>query len=106
MPSAVMSTYARLPIGFARGEGIYLYDEDGNEFIDALSGIAVNCLGHAHPKLVENLQDQVSRLIHVSNLYQIREQETLATQLTALCGMDKAFFCNSCLLYTSPSPRD
>ncbi len=95
MSSSIMPTYARLPIGFTHGEGIYLYGNDGKRYTDALSGIAVNSLGHSHPRLVEAISAQARRLLHVSNLYRIEEQERLAEKITALSGMDNAFFCNS-----------
>ncbi len=90
-----MPTYARLPIRFSHGEGVYLYTDDGGRYLDALAGIAVNSLGHAHPRLVAAISEQARRLIHVSNLYEISEQEKLADQLTAAAGMDNVFFCNS-----------
>jgi acetylornithine aminotransferase len=95
MASTIMSTYARLPIGFTHGEGVFLFDDAGNRYLDALSGIAVNCLGHAHPALTSALCEQAGKLIHTSNLYQIAEQEDLAGRLTKLARMDKVFFCNS-----------
>jgi acetylornithine/N-succinyldiaminopimelate aminotransferase len=91
----LMNTYNRQPLAFTHGEGCHLYDEQGRRYLDALAGIAVNTLGHAHPRLVEALTDQVSRLIHASNVYRIREQEALSDRLTALAGMDEVFFCNS-----------
>jgi acetylornithine aminotransferase len=90
-----MNTYARLPVAFTHGEGAWLWDENGKRYLDALAGIAVNTLGHAHPRLTAALAAQVSRLIHVSNLYQVREQEQLAAKLCALSGMDEVFVCNS-----------
>ena len=91
----LMNTYARLPLAFARGEGSCLYDVQGRRYLDALAGIAVNTLGHAHPTLVKALSEQIGRLMHVSNLYRISEQEELADKLAALAGMDEVFFCNS-----------
>jgi len=91
----LMNTYARLPVAFVRGQGVWVWDESGKRYLDALAGIAVNTLGHAHPRLVKTVAEQVSRLIHVSNLYQIVEQEQLADKLAAISGMDNAFFCNS-----------
>ena len=90
-----MNVYARLPVAFTHGQGAWLYDEQGRRYLDALAGIAVNTLGHAHPRLVKALADQAARLIHTSNLYQIREQEKLADKLATLSGMDEVFFCNS-----------
>jgi acetylornithine/N-succinyldiaminopimelate aminotransferase len=91
----LMNTYNRQPVAFTHGEGCHLYDEQGRRYLDALAGVAVNTLGHAHPRLVEALTEQVARLIHTSNIYRIREQEALSDRLTALAGMDEAFFCNS-----------
>jgi acetylornithine/N-succinyldiaminopimelate aminotransferase len=93
--SHVMNTYARLPVAFTRGQGVWLWDAQGKRYLDALGGIAVNTLGHAHPKLVKTISTQAGRLIHTSNLYQITEQENLADKLAAISGMDKIFFCNS-----------
>lgn len=91
-PSHVMNTYARLPVTFARGEGAWLWDEQGRKYLDALAGIAVNGLGHAHPKFVAALTDQIGKLIHTSNIYGVRHQETLAARLCELSGMDEVFF--------------
>jgi acetylornithine/N-succinyldiaminopimelate aminotransferase len=93
--SHLMNTYGRIPIAFTRGERLWVWDESGRKYLDALAGIAVNTLGHAHPKLVRVLAEQASRLIHVSNLYRIAEQERLADKLAAISGMDNVFFCNS-----------
>jgi len=90
-----MTTYARLPVSFARGQGVWLWDDAGKRYLDALGGIAVNTLGHAHPAIVKALADQAARLIHVSNLYRITEQERLADKLASISSMDNAFFCNS-----------
>ncbi|MEO8630544.1 MAG: aspartate aminotransferase family protein [Betaproteobacteria bacterium] len=95
MTSHLMDTYGRLPVAFARGEGVWLWDTQGKRYLDGLSGIAVSGLGHAHPRLMRALSEQASRLIHASNLYQIPEQERLADLLCGLAGMDTAFFCNS-----------
>lgn len=91
----VMNTYGRLPIAFSHGRGCWLWDTRGKEYLDALGGIAVNTLGHGHPKLVPALQDQISKLIHCCNYYEIPLQEQLAAHLCALSGMDSVFFCNS-----------
>lgn len=91
----LMNTYNRLPIAFTHGEGSRLFDEQGRTYLDALAGIAVNTLGHAHPQLVRALTTQISRLIHTSNLYQVREQEALSDRLALLSAMDEVFFCNS-----------
>jgi len=93
--SHVMNTYARLPVAFTRGKGAWLTGDDGHEYLDALAGIAVNGLGHAHPKLTAALVEQVGRLIHVSNIYRISEQEQLADRVCALTGLDEVFFANS-----------
>jgi acetylornithine aminotransferase len=90
-----MNTYARLPIAFTRGEGVWLWDEQGKRYLDAVAGVAVNGLGHAHPKLTQAICEQARTLIHTSNLYQVPKQEQLGTKLAQLSGMDKAFFCNS-----------
>ena len=95
IPAAVMPTYGRLPVAFVRGEGSYLFDADGKAYLDALTGIAVCGLGHAHPKVAAALAEQAGTLLHTSNLYRIPSQERLATRLCALSGMDNVFFCNS-----------
>ena len=91
----VMNTYGRLPIALSHGAGCHVWDTDGKRYLDALGGIAVNTLGHAHPKLVAALQDQVAKLIHTSNYYHIPDQEQLAAKLVELSGMTNVFFCNS-----------
>lgn len=90
-----MNTYSRLPVAFVRGEGAWLWDDQGKRYLDAISGIAVCGLGHGHPAWVKALCDQAATLIHTSNLYRIPKQEELAGRLAALSGMDAAFFCNS-----------
>jgi acetylornithine aminotransferase len=90
-----MNTYSRIPVAFARGEGVWVWDESGKRYLDALAGIAVNTLGHGHPKLTRAIAEQSLRLIHASNLYRIAEQEKLAEKLAAVSGMENAFFCNS-----------
>ena len=92
---AVMSTYARTDLVFERGEGSWLISADGQRFLDFNSGIAVNALGHAHPHLVEALQDQAGKFWHCSNLYRIDGQERLAQRLIDASFADTAFFCNS-----------
>ena len=87
--------YKRFPITFVRGEGSTLYDSEGKAYLDALAGIAVNSLGHSHPRLVKAIQDQAAQLIHVSNLYYTEPQGKLAQKLTEVSGMDRVFFCNS-----------
>ena len=93
--SHVMNTYARQPVAFVRGEGIWLWDAEGKRYLDALSGIAVNTLGHAHPRLLKAINEQAGRLMHVSNLFENPWQEKLANKLTEISGMDYVFFCNS-----------
>ena len=93
--SHVMNTYARLPVTFSHGQGCRITDTEGREYLDALSGIAVSTLGHAHPKLVAAISAQAGRMLHTSNLYRIREQEQLADRLCALSGMSEVFFSNS-----------
>ncbi|MDP6406736.1 MAG: aspartate aminotransferase family protein [Alphaproteobacteria bacterium] len=93
--SVLMPTYARIDIAFEKGEGPYLFTGEGRRYLDFAAGIAVNALGHAHPKLVAALKSQAERLWHVSNLYQIPEQQRLAERLVANCFADTVFFCNS-----------
>lgn len=93
--SCLMPTYKRLPISFIRGQGAWLWDDQGKKYLDALGGIAVAALGHGHPALAEALADQARTLIHTSNLYTIPMQEELASKLCSLSGMAKVFFCNS-----------
>ncbi|HEY0268229.1 MAG TPA: aminotransferase class III-fold pyridoxal phosphate-dependent enzyme, partial [Methyloradius sp.] len=95
MSEHLMNTYARQPVTFVKGEGVWLWDDKGERYLDALAGVAVNGLGHSHPKLVAALIAQASRLIHVSNNYQIAEQAQLADKLCEIAGMDRVFFCNS-----------
>src|SRR4030066_476913 len=95
MSEHVRNTYARQPVAFVRGEGAYLWDEAGKPYLDAVAGVAVNGLGHGHPKLVKAIADQAATLIHTSNLYRVPRQEALADRLCELAGMDRAFFCNS-----------
>jgi acetylornithine/N-succinyldiaminopimelate aminotransferase len=93
--SHVMNTYARLPVAFERGEGSWLWDANGKRYLDAMAGVAVCGLGHSHPKYVAVLREQVGKLVHTSNLYQIALQEKLADRLAAISGMENVFFCNS-----------
>ncbi len=95
MNHSLMSTYKRLPVTFARGEGALLWDTQDKEYLDALSGIAVCNLGHSHPAVTRALCEQAGRLVHTSNLYGIASQEALGDALTELAGMDKVFFGNS-----------
>ncbi|MBF0444025.1 MAG: aspartate aminotransferase family protein [Magnetococcales bacterium] len=92
---SVMPTYSRFPIAFDHGEGTIIWDENGKRYLDFLSGIGVNNLGHCHPKVVEAIRTQAGRLIHTSNLYGIPAQEKLADRLTQTCFADQVFFCNS-----------
>ena len=87
-----MNTYGRLPIALSHGEGVYLWDTNGKRYLDALAGIAVNTLGHNHPKLVPALHDQVSKIIHSCNYYHVPNQEKLAAKLVELSGMTNVFF--------------
>jgi acetylornithine/N-succinyldiaminopimelate aminotransferase len=95
MSHHLMNTYSRQPVTFVKGVGVWLYDDKGDKYLDALAGVAVNGLGHAHPKLLKAISEQASKLIHVSNIYNIAEQEALADKLCEISGMDKVFFCNS-----------
>lgn len=98
LPSAmphVMPTYGRLPFALSHGQGCRVWDTEGREYLDALAGIAVNTLGHAHPRLTAALQDQIGKLIHSCNYYQVPLQEELASKLVELSGMTNVFFCNS-----------
>ena len=91
----IMDTYGRLPVSFTHGKGVYLYDAEGTEYLDAISGIGVNALGHTHPAVSQAVKEQVDLLIHTSNLYGIERQQTLAKSLCAISGMDNVFFGNS-----------
>jgi acetylornithine/N-succinyldiaminopimelate aminotransferase len=91
----VMNTYGRLPMALSHGRGCRVWDTEGRKYLDGLGGIAVNTLGHDHPKLVPALQEQVAKLIHCSNYYQVPLQEQLAAKLCELSGLSAAFFCNS-----------
>ncbi|TFH12345.1 MAG: aspartate aminotransferase family protein [Nitrosomonadales bacterium] len=91
----LMNTYMRLPVTFVKGRGVWLWDDQGRKYLDALAGIAVCSIGHCHPKLVQAISEQAGMLIHTSNLYHIDKQEKLAKKLAMLSGLNKAFFCNS-----------
>lgn len=91
----LMPTYDRNPIAFSHGEGAWIWDTDGKRYLDGFSGIAVNGLGHAHPRITAAISEQAGRLVHVSNHYRIPEQEQLAERLCTLAAMDNAFICNS-----------
>ena len=91
----VMKTYNRFPLTFEKGEGMYVYDENGKKYLDFVAGIAVNSLGHNHPKLVKAISEQAAKLIHISNLYYTKPQCDLAQKLVENGSLDKVFFCNS-----------
>ena len=93
--NTLMPTYARLPVSFVKGEGVWLIDDAGRRYLDGVAGISVCNLGHAHPKIAAVIADQASQLLHTSNLYQIPLQQALADQLCQLSGMDQVFFGNS-----------
>lgn len=95
MSQSVMSTYQRMDVGFVSGQGPWLVDERGERYLDALSGIAVCGLGHAHPRIAQVVAEQAARLVHTSNLYRIPLQEKLAQRLVGVAGLERAFFCNS-----------
>ena len=91
-----MNTYARQPVAFVRGEGVWLWDEAGNKYLDALAGIAVNTLGYAHPKLTKALLERInSGVVHTSNLFRMPLQEAAAERIAGITGLDEVFFCNS-----------
>lgn len=91
----VMPTYARLPVTFTHGEGVWLYDTEGRRYLDALSGIAVTGLGHAHPAVTQALSEQAAKLVHTSNLYEISLQQQLGEKLCDEANMEAVYFCNS-----------
>src|SRR5207248_3127172 len=91
----VMGTYARQPVVFVRGEGARLWDSEGREYLDFLSGISVASVGHCHPRVARAIAEQAATLMHVSNLYYNELQPRLAQRLARLAGMEKAFFANS-----------
>lgn len=91
----LMNTYGRLPVAFTHGQGCRLFDEQGKCYLDGMAGVAVNTLGHNHPRLVQALGEQLGRLIHASNLYRIREAEEASDRLAEIARMDEVFFCNS-----------
>jgi acetylornithine/N-succinyldiaminopimelate aminotransferase len=94
--SHVMNTYARQPVAFVRGEGVWLWDEEGRKYLDALAGIAVNTLGYAHPRFTKALNERIaSGVIHTSNLWRIPDQEAAAERVAEITGLDEVFFCNS-----------
>jgi len=91
----LLQTYARYPLVIARGKGVYIYDADGNKYLDLVGGLGVNALGHAHPRIVKTIRDQAAKAIHISNLYYNEYQGKLAERLCLLSGLDRAFFSNS-----------
>ena len=91
----VMNTYGRVPIALSHGQGCRVWDINGKAYLDGLGGIAVNTLGHNHPKLVPALQDQIAKIIHSSNYYHVPGQEVLAKKLVELSGMTNVFFCST-----------
>src|SRR6516225_7850825 len=91
----LLQNYARYPLVLARGKGCHVYDVDGRRYLDFLTGIGVNALGHAHPRIVKAIRDQAAKVIHVSNLYYNEYQGLLAEKLCTASGLDRAFFCNS-----------
>ncbi len=95
MNNPVMNTYGRLPVTFVKGEGSWVFDTDGKQYLDALSGIAVCGLGHAHPAVTQAIREQADNLVHTSNLYGIGRQQELAERLTRISAMDNVFFSNS-----------
>lgn len=95
MSDHLMNTYARLPVAFVRGEGAWLWDDEGNRYLDAVAGLGVCALGHAHPEVAKAICDQANTLIHTANLARVPWQEKLAEKICGVSGMDKAFICNS-----------
>lgn len=92
---SLMNTFNRLPVAFNRGEGVFLWDTENKQYIDALGGIAVNILGHSHPEISKTISEQADKLLHVSNLFHIEEQAELGVKFCKISGMDRVFFCNS-----------
>ena len=95
LKNKLLNTYKRLPVTFERGSGAWLFDQSGNKYLDGLSGVAVNTLGHNHPVLVQAISEQAKKLIHISNYYHIDEQSMLADKLVAISELSSVFFCNS-----------
>ncbi|AKQ56167.1 aspartate aminotransferase family protein [Bordetella hinzii] len=95
MSSPLANIYSRLPVSFTHGEGVWLWDPEGRKYLDALAGIGVSCLGHAHPRLVRAISEQAARVIHTSNIYEVPQQTALAARLNALSGMEEVAFNNS-----------
>ena len=95
MASALSNIYARLPVAFSHGKGVWLWDAEGRRYLDGLAGIGVSCLGHAHPKLVHAISEQAGRVIHTSNLYEVPLQAALAERICSISGMTEVLFGNS-----------
>jgi acetylornithine/N-succinyldiaminopimelate aminotransferase len=91
----LLTTYSRYPVALARGKGVFLWDIEGKKYLDFVSGLGVNALGHAHPRIVKTIRDQAAKLVHVSNLYYHEYQGPLAEKLCGLSGLNRAFFSNS-----------
>src|SRR4029077_17000837 len=91
----LLQTYNRYPVVLTRGKGVFLYDIGGKRYLDFVSGLGVNALGHAHPRILKAIREQAAKLVHVSNLYYHEYQGPLAEKLCALSGLDRAFFSNS-----------
>src|SRR5215470_5927270 len=91
----LLQTYNRYPVAFERGKGVFLYDFEGKKYLDFVSGLGVNALGHAHPRIVKTIREQAAKVIHLSNLYYNEYQGQLAERLGQLSGLDRAFFSNS-----------
>ena len=91
----LLQNYARYPLVLARGKGCWVYDLDGRRYLDLITGIGVNALGHAHPRITKAIRQQAGLMVHSSNLYYHRYQGELAKRLTAMSGLERAFFCNS-----------
>src|SRR6201984_2202203 len=91
----LLTTYSRYPVVLTRGKGVFLYDIEGKKYLDFVSGLGVNALGHAHPRIVKGIREQAAKLVHVSNLYYHEYQGPLAEKLCGLSGLNRAFFSNS-----------
>ena len=99
--TAILETYKRMNVAPTSGRGSWLFDESGGSYLDFIGGIATNSIGHSHPALVAAIREQSEKLLHCSNLYEMPLQKEVATLLAERTDFDRAFFCNSCLLYTS-----
>src|SRR5258708_18747444 len=91
----LLPTYSRYPVALEKGKGVFLFDFEGKKYLDFVSGLGVNALGHAHPRVVKTIREQASKLIHISNLYCHEYQGRLAEKLIQLSGLDRVFFSNS-----------